>query len=69
MKRLTVLEHGHDVLLDHGQDDLASQPTGDAVQSALPSHCVTKERREGKRSVPPKVQLPGPPPERGGQYP
>lgn len=32
---LTVMQHLHDVLFDHGQNDLSPQATGDSVQSAL----------------------------------
>lgn len=40
---LTVLQHLHDVLLDHGQDDFATQAAGDPVQCALSSHGVAVE--------------------------
>lgn len=40
MGLLTVLQHLHDVLFDHGQNDLSSQATGNPVQSALPSNSI-----------------------------
>ena len=41
MYLLTVLQHLHDVLFDHWQNDLSSQTTGNSVQSTFPSHSIT----------------------------
>lgn len=45
---LTVLQHLHDVLFNHGQNDLPPETTGDSVQSALPGHGVTEGDEEQK---------------------
>lgn len=42
MHLLTVLQHLHDVLLDHGKDDLSSEATGNPVQSTLTRHSITE---------------------------
>lgn len=38
---LTVLQHLHNVLLDHGQNYLSSKTTGNSVKSTLSRHSIT----------------------------
>ena len=42
---LTVLEHLHDVLLDHREHDLATQATGDPIQGAFTSYRIAVDER------------------------
>lgn len=52
---LTVPQHLYDVLLDHGQDDLATQAAGDPVQGALPSHSIAVKEDRDTDPVSPKT--------------
>lgn len=48
---LTILQHLHDMLFDHGKNDLSSQTTGNSIERALPSHSVTGEAQETSRNL------------------
>lgn len=47
---LTVLQHGHDVLFDHWQNDFSSQTTGNSVQSTFPGYSVTVGNKQRYKS-------------------